>query len=179
MNRPTKQLFTQLSPKRKPDSVYGNNKRVETILEEDEFDVKIKNDPKKAKLIRELDKLMSDFTTLAKTSLTQIENKFASKSYFEINLYFDDKLIQIMRLKLVIEPQFQKSIQTHTITDLKYLILKILWIDDQMKRVVKFSLSMGNIDQAGTEINTNNQIIINAKKELADKLLQEYEALYK
>ena len=53
MNRPTKQLFSQLSPKAKPDSVFGNNKRIATILEEDDFDIRIKNDPQNARLMQE------------------------------------------------------------------------------------------------------------------------------
>jgi hypothetical protein len=48
-----------------------------------------------------------------------------------------------------------------------------------MKRVVKFSLSLGNIEQAGTEIDSINQTVINAKKELAERLRQEYNAVYK
>lgn len=179
MSRPTKQLFSQLSPKKKSDSVFGNNKRIVTILEEDDFDVRIKNDPKKARLLKELETLISDFNSLTKKSLAEIDKALTNKSYFDINSYFDAKLIQIMRLRLIIEPQFQKSIQTHTITDLKYLIMKILWIDDHMKRVVKFSLSLGNIDQAGTEIDSINQTVINAKKELEERLRQEYDAVYK
>jgi hypothetical protein len=57
--------------------------------------------------------------------------------------------------------------------------LKILWIDDEMKKTVKFSFSLGRIDIAGTEINTNTPEIISAKKDLEMRLYSLYRELYK
>jgi hypothetical protein len=51
-------------------------------------------------------------------------------------------------------------------------------MDDQMKKKVICSISLGNVEQVGFEIDSNKPEIINAKKELQDKLIFIYKDSY-
>ena len=110
--------------------------------------------------------------------MDSIIEKLVEPTYKELNKYFDDRLLQILRLRLIIRPEIQKSIQTHTITNHKYLVMKIIWLDDKMKKIVKFSLSLGRVDQIGDTLEYTIPEINNARIELELKLNELYSSIY-
>lgn len=55
-------------------------------------------------------------------------------------------IIQLMRLRKVIQPEVQVSSNTHPRTNIKYLSIKAYWIDDSGKKVRKFTKSIGRAE---------------------------------
>ena len=163
---------------RKIESLYGNNRRIQEILADDDFGIDIKDSPIKRGLIKEHDQLINKLSWDTNKPLDSIIEKLLEPTYKELNKYFDDRLLQILRLRLIIKPEIQKSIQTHTITNHKYLVMKIIWLDDKMKKIVKFSLSLGRVDQIGDTLEYTIPEINNARIELELKLNELYSSIY-
>lgn len=59
--------------------------------------------------------------------------------YLRINSY----LLQLMRLRIVINPDYKLSKNKHPQTNHTYFAIKSYWIDDEGKRVRKFTKSIG------------------------------------
>jgi len=70
----------------------------------------------------------------------------------DINLACDvegriaDYVIQLMRLRMVVEPQIQISKFVHPQTNISYLYVKSFWIDDRGKKKRKFSKLLGKAE---------------------------------
>ena len=55
--------------------------------------------------------------------------------------------LQLMRLRSIIEPQFNISINPHNQTKIDYLVVKSYWLNDEGKKVRKFTKSIGRLDE--------------------------------
>lgn len=163
---------------RKIESVYGNNRRIQEILADDDFGGDLKDSTRIRGLIKKHDQLVNELSWDTNKPLSSIIEKLREPTYKELNKYFDDRLLQILRLRMIIKPEIQKSIQTHTITNHKYLVMKIMWLDDKMKKNVKFSISLGRVDLIGDTLDYTIQEIINSRKELELKLEDLYSSIY-
>ncbi len=164
---------------RKIESLYGNNRRIQEIIADDDFSIDVKDSPKKRELIKLHDQLVNKLSWDTNKQLDTIIENLVAPTYKELNKYFDDRLLQILRLRLIIKPEIQKSIQTHTITNHKYLVMKIIWLDDQMKKNVKYSISLGRVDLIGDTLDYKIPEINNARMELELKLNELYSSTYK
>lgn len=165
--------------KRKIESLYGNNRRIQEIIADDDFGIDVKDSPKKRELIKLHDQLVNKLSRDTNKKLDSIIENLVTPTYNELNKYFDDRLLQILRLRLIIKPEIQKSIQTHTITNHKYLVMKIIWLDDKMKKNVKYSISLGRVDLIGDTLDYKIPEINNARMELELKLNELYSSTYK
>lgn len=163
---------------RKIESVYGNNRRIQEILADDDFCADINDSTRIRGFIKKHDQLVNQLSWDTNKPLGSIIEKLREPTYKELNKYFDDRLLQILRLRLIIKPEIQKSIQTHTITNYKYLVMKIMWLDDKMKKNVKFSISLGRVDLIGDTLDYTLPYIDNSRKELESKLEQLYSSIY-
>jgi hypothetical protein len=165
---------------KKLSGLFGNNRRIALIIADDDnlsLD-EIKKDPELKDLHNQHERLSRKLIADLKKPINLLDINLQENSYHSLNNYFEYRLIEIIRIRMVLSPEFQKSIQTHTVTGHKYLVLKALWMDDQMKKKVICSISLGNVEQVGFEIDSNKQEIINAKKELQDKLILIYKDSY-
>lgn len=94
--------------------------------------------------LSELKKLKEDFVKFYFYSLEEM-----SKNHQEIDHVSDvdnrvaEYIIQLLRLRKVIQPEVQVSLNTHSRTNLKYLSIKAYWIDDSGRKVRKYTKSIG------------------------------------
>jgi hypothetical protein len=160
--------------------LFGNNRRIALIIADDDhlsLD-EIKKDPELKDLHYQHERLSRNLMADLKAPINLLDIDLQEISYQSLNNYFENRLIEIIRIRMALSPEFQKSIQTHTVTGHKYLVLKALWMDDQMKKKVICSISLGNVEHVGFEIDSNKPEIIIAKKELQDKLIFIYKDSY-
>lgn len=159
---------------------FGNNLRIALVLADDDHLPleEIKIDPELKVLHNHHERLVDKVGRDLKSPLDSLGFDLQTESYFTMNSYFENKLIEILRLRMVLCPEYQQSIQTHTVTGHKYLVLKIMWIDEQMTKKVSGSISLGNVEIVGTEVNPNKPETIAAKKELQKKLIYIYNETY-
>jgi hypothetical protein len=78
------------------------------------------------------------------TSLEELKNengKFTDVR--DVQLRISDYLLQLMRLRMVIKPDYKVSRNKHPQTDHTYYAVKAYWIDDEGKKVRQFARSMG------------------------------------
>lgn len=165
---------------KKLSGLFGNNRRIALILADDDhlpLDV-INKDPELKDLHYRHERLSYKLMVDLKAPINHLNIEFQDYSYGSLNTYFENRLIEIIRIRMALSPEFQKSIQTHTVTGHKYLVLKALWMDDNMKKKVFCSISLGNVEHVGFEIDSNKPEIIIAKKELQDKLILIYKETY-
>jgi len=177
-NLTKKSVKGKTASQRKIESVYGNNRRIQEILADDDFGIDIKDSPKKRELIKLHDQLVNELIHDTNKPIDSIIKNLVEPTYKELNKYFDDRLLQILRFRLIIKPEIQKSIQTHTITNHKYLVMKIMWLDDKMKKNVKYSISLGRVDLIGDTLDYKIPEINNARMELEVKLNELYSSTY-
>jgi len=87
-------------------------------------------------------------------------------------------IIQLMRLRLVIEPEVQISNNVHPRTDINYLAIKAYWIDDNGKKVRKFTKSLGRVENYPQGIE-DKQALTDGLKLIQPVLFENYQELYK
>jgi hypothetical protein len=86
-------------------------------------------------------------------------------------------IIQLMRLRLVIEPDVQISKNVHPRTNFQYLAIKAYWIDDNGKKVRKFTKSIGRAENYPQGIK-DNQAMVDGIKLFQPVLYEEYKDTY-
>ncbi len=87
-------------------------------------------------------------------------------------------IIQLMRLRKVIQPDVQVSINVHPRTSLKYLSIKAYWIDDSGKKVRKFTKSIGRAENYPGGIE-DKQALEDGIKLIQPVLYENYKEIYK
>lgn len=130
---------------------YGDNKRILNILKDtdlEEIDERLTY--KQRKWLSMLDEVVLDTIQF----LSQKIADFKNASNQGITIYgllalVDSKLIQIMKLRMLIKPEIVATSTTQSITKHKYVILRAFWLDNNFKKIRKFSVSLGNEEQIG------------------------------
>lgn len=86
-------------------------------------------------------------------------------------------LIQLLRLRLVIQPEVQISKNVHPRTNIKYLAIKAYWIDDNGKKIRKFTKSIGRAENYSQGIQ-DEQALIDGIKLVQPVLFENYKEIY-
>lgn len=153
-------------------NLFGYNRFIIKVLGDPDFASNTFKNPAKANLVGELDLMVSEMAGgLEKTPELLIE-KAKAKNILELNQYIDNQLLRIARLRMVIEPEFMTNKQVHTQTQRPYIILRVLWLDDNMRKIKKFSVSLGSSDS----LENIDPVIVEREKY---NLTQMLENLYK
>ncbi len=107
-----------------------------------------------------------------------MEEKSVQFQYFpDAYSRISDYLIQLKRLRLVIQPEFQFASSKHSVSNIKYLTVRGFWINDTGERERKFLKSIGRADsypKGKDDPNAKKQAII----KLREVLIQEYKEKY-
>lgn len=103
------------------------------------------------------------------TDITRVNNV-----YDRIGKY----IIQIMRLRHVIEPEVQISKNVHPRTGHHYLAIKAYWIDDNGKKVRKFTKSIGRAENYPQGIE-DKKALSDGIKLIQPVLFENYQEIYK
>jgi hypothetical protein len=191
--------LNNLANKIEGHSYFGNNKRLLQILKK-ELDWKDKFSEKNP-LIHKLNKLVDEIVILLEKPIIELSEEIKSNSkllnklkgyeiekrieytledvnILSINHFIDLKVIQALKLKMVIKPEFLINTHTHNVTKHQYAILRVLWLDNNLKKIRKYSTSLGNLDTFGSIENINPNIIKEEKKKLELKLQELYAEEY-
>ncbi len=87
---------------------------------------------------------------IVKFYFTSLEELQKGKDGFtdvrDVHLRINGFLLQLMRLRMVINPDYKLSKNKHPQTDHTYLAVKAYWIDDEGKKERKFTKSVGRED---------------------------------
>lgn len=139
--------------------------RVDFDLEDDGFKNDHSNDPRKY-LFNELHIVKKEFTDMLNTPLSSTTQW---NSVSDIYSSARDYMIRIMRLRMLIEPDYLFQKTTHPVTHHTYIVMTAYWLnDDGTKHRVKKSL--GNVN----DIVVNGKIsddVVQKGKHLIDELL--------
>lgn len=177
----------------KINSNFGNNKRLLQILEQD-LDWKDKFSEQNP-LVYKLDTLVDEIILLLERPILEVAEEVKQKdklipkedggellisdvNMLSINRHIDLKIVQALKLKMVIKPEFLINTHTHNVTKHQYAILRVLWLDNNLKKIRKYSTSLGNLDTFGSIENINPNIIKEEKKKLELKLQELYAEEY-
>jgi hypothetical protein len=183
--------FSEFIRSIKENHFYGNNKRILKILTDDDLkNIVLPLTYLQRKLSHEHDELILQLITNITEETEEFYQKNNVKNYLEANSLIDQKLLQIAKLRMVILPEFLINKTIHPVTNYTYAVLRAMWLDNDFRKVKKFSISLGNIDLLDINITSSNQIskrlieneeiseIIDAKKNLNEKLLDLYRSEY-
>ena len=131
--------------------------------------------------------LLNELSTLKELIFVYLEMPFEEikkidpdiDNYLKINEFFDKKLLQLGRLSMVIEPEYQLYLNPHSKNDNKYVIFRGLYLDKDFRKSKISSVSLGNVENHGGSVklideNLINQLIVNLVKELELMYRQEY-----
>ena len=89
----------------------------------------------------------------------------------------EEYLIQIARLRMVVDPEIQLSKNIHKKTGIQYMKVKGFWLNDVGVKERKYFKSLGRFDQYpnGTE---DESAILDGRKKIREDIYAEYLKLY-
>lgn len=157
------------------NNLFGYNKFITKVLGDPDITDKTYQNPAKANLLRELDLMVSELARELEKAPEVLIEKAKAKNVLELNQYIDNQLLKIARLRMVIEPEFMTNKQVHTQTQRPYIILRALWLDDNMRKIKKFSVSLGSSDSLE---NVDPLIVEREKYNLSQMLENLYKESY-
>lgn len=133
----------------KENHFYGNNKRIVKILTDADMN-ELENRAlsyNQKKLAQEHDYLILEIIDLLlDNDQNLLSDNSKSFNYIQANSIVDEKLLQIAKIRMVIKPEFLINTTIHTVSNHKYAVLRALWLDKDFRKIKKFSISLGNIE---------------------------------
>ena len=154
-------------------------RNIEWIVD-DKISEEIINKPRNRKYALKLLGVKNEFISFYNSLITDVNNK---EKYKDINKVcdmiakYDSYKIHISRLRMLINPKIQITINVHKITKITYLTLKGFWLNDDGKEVRIHSSSMGRSEQYKNG-KDDEQAINDGIVRFQQKLIEEYEKIY-
>lgn len=154
-------------------------RNIEWIVD-DKISEDIINQSRNRKYAYKLLEVKNEFLTFYNSLINDVNNK---EKYNDINKVcdliarYDSYRLHISRLRMLIKPKVQITINVHKVTKITYLTLKGFWLNDDGKEVRIHSSSMGRSDQY---VNGKDdvQAKIDGTIKFQQKLIEEYEKIY-
>ena len=154
-------------------------RNIEWIVD-DKISEEVINNPRNRKYAFKLLEVKNEFIAFYNSLINEVKNK---AEYKDINKVcdmiarYDSYKLHISRLRMLINPKIQITINVHKITRITYLTLKGFWLNDDGKEVRIHSSSMGRSEQYknGKE---DEQAKIDGTVRVQQKLIEQYEKLY-
>lgn len=154
-------------------------RNIEWIVD-DKISEEVINNPRNRKYAFKLLEVKNEFIAFYNSLINEVKNK---AEYKDINKVcdmiarYDSYKLHISRLRMLINPKIQITINVHKITRITYLTLKGFWLNDDGKEVRFHSSSMGRSEQYknGKE---DEQAKIDGTVRFQQKLIEQYEKLY-
>ena len=113
----------------------------------DEISQETKGNPENKKLVQEYRKLQREFSSFYIADATQVmEKNKAFQLVADFNIQSQKYVLQIMRMRMVIEPEIHITRNVHPLTKIPYLSVKGYWIDDDGRKVRKYTKSLGKAE---------------------------------
>jgi hypothetical protein len=156
-----------------------HDKKTEIFLNNDGFKAETIKDVENSLYLKELQKLKQSYRDHYYGDLKEVSIKMSSYAYNQLNRLFKVNRIQISRLRLLIQPDTIVSVNKSSNNEHKYSVVRGYWIDDSGKKILKFSLSLGNTSNLMFKNGEYDEKIVNAAvKEIKSKTLELYIETY-
>ena len=154
-------------------------RNIEWIVD-DKISEEIINNPRNRKYAFKLLSVKNEFITFYNSLINEVNNK---AEYKDINKVcdmiarYDSYKLHISRLRMLINPKIQITVNVHKITRITYLTLKGFWLNDDGKEVRIHSSSMGRSEQYKNG-KDDEQAKIDGIVRFQQILIDQYENLY-
>lgn len=114
---------------------------------DDKFDTETISSAKNRNLLNKLQDLKDAFITFYFMHLEEMPTTNSQiKRTCDVHTTIGEYVLQIMRLRLVIQPEYQIAMNKHTQTHHEYMAVKAFWINDDGEKVRKFTKSLGRAE---------------------------------
>lgn len=113
------------------------------------------------------------FATCDKIDEIESDNKLACDIHNTIN----NKVLQLKRLRMVIDPEIQISQNIHPVSKIAYIAVKSFWIDNEGAKNRDFTKSLGPLVEYGYK-KYNKEIVSNDSKIIEESLKRIQEVIY-
>ena len=127
----------------------------------------------------ELEELKNKYLEFYKMYITEIDNADSQlKQIADLVAKNDRYILQISRLRMIVDPQIQLSKNIHKQTKILYMKVKGYWLNDDGVKERKFFKSLGRFDSYPKGI--KDEIAIqDGREKIREAMLAEYSILYK
>jgi hypothetical protein len=130
---------------------YSKNEEVKEMIRWVMFDA-FKNpstykNPKNHLFFNQLETLRKEFLDYYFEKLNTLVKKNQELRAVDIHSRIGKYIIQVSRLRMVIEPEIQIAMNVHTLTKIEYIAAKGFWINDSGKKIRKFTKSLGRVEE--------------------------------
>lgn len=147
-----------------------------TWILEDKFDYNVYADDEVSSLLTELDVLKNQIIKFYLSNLGEMKDTSIVKSC-DIHTKLSQFSLQLMRLRMVIEPDVQLSINRHPETNIVYIASKGFWLNDDGAKVRKFTKNIGRAEDFSKGIKDTKAMRIGVSK-LRSVMLEKYREAY-
>jgi len=161
------------------ESQEDHDKRTEDFLNNDGFTDDTVHNSENMHLLKVLNKCKEDYRKNYYDHLGQLALRELVSKFNQLDRVFNYNKIQIMRLRLLIQPDTIISINKSYNREYKYSVLRAYWVNDSGKRILKFNVNLGNTDKVMFKNGEYDQKLLkSATQEIKLKIRSLYEEKY-
>ncbi len=102
-----------------------------------------------------------------------------SKNVNEYLKILDENKLELERLMLIIKPECVKNINKTANQEYHYCLYRAYWIEWNFKRKLKFSVSLGKVEDVMNGDEIKEEYVKLGEKLIREKLIEEYKEYYK
>lgn len=147
MNETVQKEYDSFMKLQKGSSSTMNTREFIRLVSEDHFNEAVYRNSDNWTYLAILKKLKESIVNFYFTKIQDIESlNMDLEIIADVNDRIGHYILQLMKLRLVIQPEVQISMNVHPRTNIKYLAIKAYWIDDNGKKVRKFTKSIGRAE---------------------------------
>ena len=147
MNETVQKEYDGFMKLQKGSSSTVNTREFIRIVSEDHFNEDVYRNSDNWSYLAILKKLKESIVDFYFTRIQDIESLNMNLEIIaDVNDRIGHYILQLMKLRLVIQPEVQISMNVHPRTNIKYLAIKAYWIDDNGKKIRKFTKSIGRAE---------------------------------
>lgn len=178
MNETVQKEYDGFMKLREGKTTSHRTKEIIQFIADDKFNEELYKDSHNWTYLSTLKNLKEEFVIFYFMKLKDLENgNLDIDSIADLDARISEYVIQLMRLRLVIQPDVKISKNVHPRTGHRYLAIKAYWIDDSGKKVRKFTKSIGRSENyQGIK---DQQALADGIKLVQPVLFENYNELYK
>ena len=178
MNETVQKEYDGFMKLREGTSSTHRTKEVIQFIADDKFDEGIYKESLNWTYLSTLKNLKEEFVSFYFKKLKDIENENLDMDCIaDIDNRIGEYVIQLMRIRLVIQPEGRISKNVHPRSGHSYLAIKAYWVDDSGRKVRKYTKSIGRSENyQGIK---DKQALADGIKLVQPVLFENYKELYK
>jgi len=158
-------------------SVYNHIRNFMTILYDDKFDNGLYSRPGTGYLFSKLEKLRDKILALYTKEIKSLVESSEYSKVYDVYAKLENMILQLMRLRMVIQPEFQFSKNVHPVSKIPYIAAKGFWLEDDGKKVRCITKSIGREDEY-IDGKNDPKATETARDKLRETLYGKYKRIY-